>query len=116
MTATTFDPATVWVAIAVLAAGTYGLRAVFLLGIDGRADLPASVRGGLDLVPVAVLTALAVPAVALGGDGTSLALATPRAAAGAAAVAVAWRTGSLLLTVGAGMGVLWALQWLGVLG
>ena len=111
---TAFDPVVVWAAIAVLAAGTYALRASFLLSAGVVEELPPTAGEALDLVPVAVLAGLVAPALLL-ADGT-LALASPRAAAGALAVVVAWRTESLLATVGVGMGAFWALRWLVGLG
>lgn len=111
---TAADPLVVWAAIAVLAAGTYVLRASFLVGAGAVADLPPSARAALGLVPVAVLSGLVAPAVLL-ADGAP-AVASPRAAATVLAVAVAWRTESLLLTVGVGMGAFWGLRWLAGLG
>lgn len=111
---TAFEPAVVWPAIAVLAVGTYALRASFLLGAGLLSDLPPAVREALDLVPVAVLAGLVASALVVADGG--LAVGNARVLAGAVAAAVAWRTGSLLLTVAVGMGTLWALQWLPGLG
>lgn len=113
---TAFDPAAVWVAIAVLAAGTYALRASFLLGAGLVSDLPPPARDALELVPVAVLAGLVAPALVLVDGSLALGAGNPRVLAGGLAVVVAWRTESLLLTVGVGMGALWVLQWLVGLG
>lgn len=118
---TEYGAATIWLVIVAAGAGTLALRLSFIL-LFGRIDsVPARVVGVLRFVPAAVLAALVAPAfVALsingGGGGNLLAndavgLAYEPAKVVAAGVAglVAWRTESVLATIGIGMVVLWSL-------
>lgn len=107
---TTFDPAMVWIAIVVLAVGTYALRASFLLAIGRLEALPPGVMRVLPFVPQAVLAALIAPYLVLVDGTLAIGLGNERLFAGLAAVVVAWRTENMLLTVVVGMAVLWALQ------
>ena len=89
---------------------TYGLR-LSLIGLAGRVSLPTQAARALRYVPVAALTALVVPDLLGGAAGMGMVTHNPRLWAGVVAVLVAWRTRNVLLTVAAGMGVLWLLQW-----
>lgn len=65
------DPATVWIVIAALAAGSYLIRFSFL-GLIGNQSLPPWVLRHLRYTPVAVIPALVTPLVlfpsATGGE------------------------------------------------
>lgn len=100
------------IAVVCIGAATYALR-LSLIGLAGRVSLPPLVERALRYVPVAALTALVVPDLVGGsaGNAAGWALLTqnPRLWAGIVAALVAWRTRNVLLTVGAGMAVLWLL-------
>jgi len=97
-----------WTAVAALGVATYLVRLSFL-GLIGGSELPDWSLRLLRYVPVAVLPALVAPMVvwpAASGGETDPA----RLAAGAAALVVGALTRRLLAAVGAGMGVLYAMQ------
>jgi len=94
----------VWVAIIVAGAGTYAMRASFLLAADRLAKVPPSVERLLRQIPPAALASLVVPAL-LRPHG-DLDLFSPRLAAGLVAAVVAWRTRNVAATLAVGMGLL----------
>jgi branched-subunit amino acid transport protein len=77
--------------------------------------LPDWVQRWLGHVPVAVFTALVVPALLVrsAASGPELA-AGPGLAAGLVGALAAWRTSSVIATIAAGLAVFWALRWLGL--
>ncbi|MBI3740286.1 MAG: AzlD domain-containing protein [Chloroflexi bacterium] len=64
----------------------------------------------LHYVPVAVFAALVTPDLFARGDGISFELATPRFIAGIAAVIIAATTRKILLTIFAGLTIMWLAQ------
>lgn len=111
--ATDYAAGTIWLVIVAAGAGTFALRLSFIL-LFGRIDtVPPRVVGVLRFVPAAVLAALVAPAIvslsAGAGDPVGLAYDPAKVVAGAVAAVVAWRTESVLYTIGAGMIVLWGL-------
>lgn len=101
------DPLTAWLAIALLAATSFGTRASFILWLH-RVALPGVVQRGLRFVPAAVFTALVAPEIALVDGALGLGFHNPKLAAAAAAVLVAAATRSTLATIVTGMLVLHA--------
>lgn len=100
-----------WIAVAVIGAGTLLERASFLV-FGGRLQLPDVVEQGLRYVPAAVLSALVLPGlIQPGADGLP---DVARLTAGAVAALVAWRTHGALVTLVAGMAVLWLLRGAGL--
>ena len=97
-----------WLTMALAGLLTFLIRYSFI-GAAGRFAAPPWFRGMLRFVPIAALTALIWPDMLM-IDG-ALALGNPRLIAGLIAGLVAWRTQNIFLTIGVGMGVLWALQW-----
>lgn len=97
----TWPDTTAWVVILVAGAGTFAIRASFLVFADRLTDLPSEVREALRMVPAATLAALALPAL-LRPDGPWAVLG-PDALAGVIAGLVAWWTRSVLLTVVVGI-------------
>ncbi len=89
-------------AIALVAVGTYGLRAS-LLGISREGPLPQPVERALPHVGPAVMAAIIVPAV-LAPTGT-LVLVGLRPAAAVVGALVAWRWRSIPLVLVAGLAV-----------
>lgn len=98
----------VWTAIVLSGAGTFAMRASFLVAADRLARVPPRVQRLLRQIPPAALAALVVPAL-VRADG-SFDLLHPRFAAGAVAAAVAWRTRSAALTLLVGMAALIAIE------
>lgn len=102
---------TAWVVVVLGGLLTFSERVSLLLLGRRAAAVPPEVRRALRMIPPAALAALVAPAVLRGGspDG-GLALADPRVLAAAVAMLVMWRTGQVLLTLGAGLGLLILLQ------
>ncbi|WP_256687409.1 AzlD family protein [Halococcus qingdaonensis] len=92
------DP-TVVALIVGMAAVTYATKAGGLW-LVGRIDLSERAEAGLDVLPGAVVVAFIAPALADGG--------VPEWVAAGATVAVAHKTGSLLLSLGVGVGTVLA--------
>ena len=90
---------------------TFLIRLLPIL-LVGRTQLPRWASQSLRYIPPAVLTAIIVPDLLLPGGVLDLSLTNGRLVAGSVAALVAWRSRNVLLTVAAGMGVLWGLQWL----
>lgn len=82
---------------------TFGVRYVPLL-IVGRVELPDHVIRALRFVPVAVLTAIIVPAMLMPQGDIDLRPANAYLVAGIVAGLIGWRTKNLLLTIVLGMG------------
>lgn len=76
----------------------------------GRAGVPDWLRNALTFVPVAVFAAIIMPELVTLRQGSLVWAGWPRVVAMGLAVAVAWRTKSVLLTIGIGLGALWLLQ------
>lgn len=99
---------TTWAAILLAGAGTFLMRASFLLAAHKMADVPEPVHRVLRQIPPAALAALVVPAL-LRPDG-EFGLWQPELAAGALAALVSWKTRSVVATLTVGMGVLFVLR------
>lgn len=94
-----------------LAAGlTTFLTRLSFIGLEGRWEIPATLKRGLRFVPPAVFSAIVFPDVFMQGGQLSLTLDNSRLVAGLAAGLVAWKTKNSILTVVVGMAVLWLLQ------
>lgn len=104
------DKQTIWLAIIAIGIGTFLLRASFI-ELGGRFTLPAPVTRALRFLPAAVLSAIILPAILRGAEGgLYFGIGNPRLIAGIVAALVAWKTKSVLMTLAAGMGTLWAMQ------
>lgn len=90
--------------IAGMALVTFGIRYPMLV-LVGRVALPPMVTDALRFVPVAVLTAICVPAVAMPRGAVWLGLDNAWLVAGVLTVLVSWQTKNLLATIVIGMGV-----------
>ena len=91
---------------------TFGTRFVMLSGIIGK-QLPAWLVEALGFVPIAVLTAIIVPAVLIDPASQNIVLKNnPRLLAALIAISVALITRQVITTIGAGLLTLWILQWL----
>jgi len=86
---------------------TFGVRYP-VLALVGQIDLPDPVFRALKYVPVAVLTAIVVPAVLMPDDELTISLQNAEMIGAIAATLVAWRTRSLLWTIVIGMAAFYA--------
>ncbi|MCC7479057.1 AzlD domain-containing protein [bacterium] len=96
---------------ALVAGGSFALRAVFIL-LAGRHEIPPRLLRALSFVPAAAFCALIVTTlhlnrIAVPGEGV-----WQRALAMLVAGAVALRTRSILWTIVSGMCSLWLISWL----
>ncbi|MGH8993502.1 MAG: AzlD domain-containing protein, partial [Acidimicrobiia bacterium] len=90
-----------WIVILGAGAGTFAMRASFIAFAHRLATVPPGVQRLLRQIPPAALAALVLPAI-VRPHGV-LDLTQPRMAGGVLATFVAWRTGSVALTLIAGM-------------
>lgn len=90
-----------WWAIVLVGAGTFAVRASFLVLAEKVAAVPPAAQDALRMVPAAALAALVAPAL-LRPDGQWDPVG-PRALAGLVALAVAWRTRSPSATIVVGL-------------
>lgn len=81
-----------------------------MIAILGRWKVSPIVTSALAYVPIAAFAAIAAPDLLLHDGSIVVGAANPRFVAGIVAVFVAYVSRSVLLTLGAGMSVLWALQ------
>lgn len=88
--------------IAGMMAVTFGVRYLPLL-VAGRVQLPERALRALRYVPVAVLTAIIVPAALMPQGYIDLRLQNAWLWASLGTVAIAWRTRNLLYTIAGGM-------------
>jgi branched-subunit amino acid transport protein len=98
-----------WLTLIVIGMLTYAIRLSFIM-LFGKIEMPSFLMRALRFVPVAVLSAIILPALFLDGSRLNLSLSNARLIAGMLAVVVAWRTNNALLTIAAGMVGLWLLQ------
>ena len=101
-----------WLTIAGAGAVTFALRLSFI-ALLGRMEIPLFVGGALRFVPAAVLTAVVIPLLFYENGALEASLGNERLLAGLVAALIAWRTRSILLTLGGGMATLWILQAVG---
>lgn len=98
-----------WLTILGAGAVTFALRLSFI-ALLGRIRIPPSLGRALRFVPAAVLTAVVVPLLFYKDGALEVSLGNERLLAGLVAALIAWRTRSVLLTLGGGMATLWVLQ------
>lgn len=102
----------IWLLIICMGLVTYAERLSFIFFL-GDKKFPPALEKSLRFVPPAVLSALVVPAFLYRDDVLDISLGNYRLIAGAIATLVAWRSGNVILTILAGMGSLWLLQYFG---
>jgi branched-subunit amino acid transport protein len=103
------DPIALWLTFLCIGVITYAIRLSFIL-LFGKMVIPSFLMRALRFVPVAVLSAIILPALFLDGSRLNLSLGNARLIAGSIAVVVAWRTRNALLTIVVGMVGLWVLH------
>jgi branched-subunit amino acid transport protein len=102
----------IWLLMIATGLFTFATRFTMFSGL-GRASLPSWLVDALNYVPIAVLTAIIVPTVLIDPASSTVAIVdNPRLYAALAAIAVALWTRQVVLTIVAGLGMLWLLQWL----
>ncbi len=101
-----------WLTIAGAGAVTFVLRLSFI-AILGRMETPLVLGRALRFVPAAVLTAVVIPLLFYDNGALAVSLGNERLLAGLVAALIAWRSRSVLFTLGGGMATLWALQAMG---
>lgn len=103
---------TVWLTIVGMALVTIAARAPALLALRG--EIAPWLQRWLRFVPVAMFTALILPALIVRSNGETATLVLgPALPAGIVGALVAWRNGNMLLTLAAGMATFWVLRWFG---
>lgn len=98
----------VWTVIVAAGLGTFAMRASFLAAAHRMTRVPPGAQRLLRQIPPAALAALVLPAF-FRPEG-SFDVTQPRLVAGILATLVAWRTGSVALTLAAGMGAVMLLE------
>ena len=102
---------TIWLLIFAVGAITYTARLSFI-ALFARRDMPPLLAEALKHVPVAMLTAIVVPAVVfMPADVLRIDAGNAKLIAALVAGAVAWWTRSAVTTIVVGMGALWALRY-----
>ena len=101
----------IWIIMLSVGVLTFLTRLSFIYLLD-KWQPPEVVTRALRFVPVAVLTAIFIPEMALKNGELVLPFENIRLMAGIIAILVAWRTKSALWTIGAGMVSFWVLTWL----
>ncbi len=102
-------PRVLWLTMLGMGAITYAIRLSLIL-LWERVSLPPAMARALRFVPPAVLSAIIFPEVLRHDGALNFSLGNARLVAGLVALLVAWRTRSALLTIAAGMAVLWGMQ------
>lgn len=100
---------TVWLTLAAIALVTLLPRASFIV-LGSRVPLPSLVQRALRYAPAAALAAVVAPDLLIAHGAVSF--LNPKLGAGLVVLAVAWRWHNPFLPFLAGMGTLWALQYL----
>lgn len=101
----------IWLVMITCGLLTFGMRFIMFSDIAPKA-LPGWVQDALSFVPIAVLTAIIVPAVIIAPDGDLALSGNARLPAALIAVTVALITRSVVATIGFGLVALWLLNWL----
>lgn len=100
-----------WSLFAAVGLGTFVLRFLFIY-LFGKIEMPRWLQRALRFVPAAALAALVFPALTHPAGHLDLSLQNARLLAGLAGAVVAWKTRNVLLTILAGMILLWGLEML----
>lgn len=98
-----------WIALGIIGLLTLATRLSFFVLLE-KWKPPEIFQRGLRFVPLAVLPALIFPEVFVKNNALALPPDFPRLAAAVVAGLVAWRTKSILLTIGIGMLVFYLLR------
>ena len=100
----------IWMVMIVCGLLTFSMRFVMFSDLAPK-QLPGWLEEALGFVPVAVLTAIIVPAVIVSPDGGLMVAGNSRLPAALIAVTAALVTRSVLVTIGSGLGSMWVLDY-----
>ena len=100
----------IWMVMIVCGLLTFSMRFVMFSDLAPK-QLPGWLEEALGFVPVAVLTAIIVPAVIVSPDGGLMVAGNSRLPAAIIAVTAALVTRSVLVTIGSGLGSMWVLDY-----
>ena len=98
-----------WITLGFIGLLTLATRLSFI-ALIGKWKPPEVFQRGLRFVPLAVLPALIFPELFVHNNAIAILPDFPRLAAAVAAGLVAWRTKSILLTIGVGMLIFYLLR------
>jgi len=99
----------IWLVMIIAGLLTFATRLSFILLLE-RVRVPDWFRRGLRFVPVAVLSAIILPALTNPNGSLFISWRNPQILAGVVAILVAWRTKNVILTILAGMAALLLFQ------
>jgi len=99
----------IWLLFMVIGLGTFLLRFLFIY-LFGKIAMPEWLSRALRFVPAAALAALVFPALTHPSGHLDLSLQNFRLLAGLGGAMVAWKTRNVLLTILAGMLLLWLME------
>lgn len=102
----------VWALIVALGLGCFALRVSFIQLYGWLIDLPPNLEQSLAYLPPAILTALIFSQLFVPNGSLVAMMVNERVVAGGVAAVVAWRTGSMMATIGIGMALLWVFTFL----
>ncbi len=102
---TTLSHLEIWLLLAACGVTTFLIRASFIFA-EGHYSAPGWLRQLMPFVPIATLTALTAPDIALIEGALALGLSNAKLWAGVVAVLVAARWKNILLTIGSGFAAL----------
>jgi len=102
----------IWAVMIATGLLTFAMRFVMFSGLAPK-KLPPAFEEALGFVPIAVMTAIIVPAVLLDGSQSIVLLNNPRLPAALLAIVVALLTRSVVMTITAGLVTIWLLLFLG---
>ena len=97
----------IWIIIIISGLITFGMRFVFLTSAMPK-QLSKDAVTAMRLVPIAVLWTIVVAEITLVGGQITDPFSNTKLLAALGAAAIAWRTKSVILTIGCGMPFLWA--------
>jgi branched-subunit amino acid transport protein len=98
-----------WLIILGMVAVTYSVR-LSVIALLGEQRLPDAVNRALRYVPPVALSAIVFPELLAPGGVVDISLGNLRLIAGLTAALIAWRTRNAILSIAAGMVLLWLLQ------
>ena len=99
-----------WVCLAVIL-GTFILRSMFVIK-SGQAHFPEIFKSATYFAVISIFAALVIPVVLSPVGEVSFLLGKERMVAGLFAALVGWKFRSLPLTIAAGLGALYLLEWI----
>ena len=100
----------IWMVMIVCGLLTFSMRFVMFSDLAPK-QLPGWLEEALSFVPVAVLTAIIVPAVIISQEGGLMLAGNSKLPAALIAVTAALVTRSVLATIASGLGSMWVLEY-----